>query len=194
MKEKITDILECIVEKTKAEVYGGIDNADANELGEAIDMIKDLSESIYYTSITDAMEESEKERKVNNTYYYTMPYEDYNRGRMYYNGGQYSVNPGKTAGGSNSSRYYIPRMMYDERPWDMENMMMRDYREGRSGQARKMYMESKQMHKDQDTQIKELETYMKELSDDITEMISTATPEEKQILQQKIATLSSKIK
>lgn len=57
-----------------------------------------------------------------------------------------------------------------------------------------MYMESKEMHKDQGTQMKELEKYIQDLGEDITEMISNATPEEKQLLQQKIATLSTKIK
>ena len=35
---------------------------------------------------------------------------------------------------------------------------------------------------------------MKSFTEDITEMIDEATPEEKQALQQKIATLSTKIK
>ena len=42
--------------------------------------------------------------------------------------------------------------------------------------------------------MKELENYMQELTQDITEMIHDATPEEKQILQQKISVLASKIK
>ena len=39
---------------------GDISRVDAKELGEAVDMIKDLSESIYYCTITEAMEKSEK--------------------------------------------------------------------------------------------------------------------------------------
>jgi hypothetical protein len=38
---------------------GDIKNADAHELGEAVDMIKDLAEAIYYCTITDSMEKSE---------------------------------------------------------------------------------------------------------------------------------------
>lgn len=34
-----------------------IKNVDTEELGEAIDMIKDLEEAIYYCTITKAMEE-----------------------------------------------------------------------------------------------------------------------------------------
>ena len=41
--------------------------------------------------------------------------------------------------------------------------------------------------------MKELEHYMKELSQDVTEMINDASPEEKQILKQKITELAGKI-
>lgn len=70
---------------------------------------------------------------------------------------------------------------------------MRDPKEGRSGERRKMYMEGKGM-KDKTHQMKELETYMQELSQDVTEMIQDASPEEKQLLQQKISMLATKIK
>ena len=56
-----------------------------------------------------------------------------------------------------------------------------------------MYMESKELHKDKTTKLKELEQYMKELSEDIVEMISDATPEERQLLEKKVAALSTKI-
>jgi phage anti-repressor protein len=36
-----------------------LDKVDAKELGEAIDMIKDLAEAIYYCTITDAMVHTE---------------------------------------------------------------------------------------------------------------------------------------
>ena len=58
---------------------------------------------------------------------------------------------------------------------------------------RKMYMESHELHKDKDTQMRELESYVQELTSDIMEMIAQATPEEKQMLQQKIMILANKI-
>lgn len=54
-------------------------------------------------------------------------------------------------------------------------------------------MESKELHHDKTKQIQELDRYMKELTDDILEMINGATPEEKQILSQKLSTLASKV-
>lgn len=40
-----------------------LSNVNAEELGEVIDMIKDLEEAIYYATITDAMNEKDSENK-----------------------------------------------------------------------------------------------------------------------------------
>ena len=69
----------------------------------------------------------------------------------------------------------------------------RDEREGRSYNSRRMYMEARDMKRDKATQLRELERYMQELSQDITEMIADASPEEKQYLEKKITALASKI-
>lgn len=177
---------------------GHLESVDTKELGEVVDMIKDLAETEYYCSITKAMEESEKEGRNGNVYYYTMPYPDYDRERMYYSGGQGNGSYGGNQSGSRSytPSYSMSRRMYtpEMREYEyMPEMMMHDPREGRSMNSRRMYMESKEMHKDSATQMKELEKYVQDLGEDITEMIKNATPQEKQVLQQKIATLSTKI-
>lgn len=170
--------------------------ADCKELGEAVDMIKDLAEAIYYCSITEAMEGADKKEKSNqNIYYYTTPpAQDYGRGRMYYGG---MSNPVYYGGDSNYPSYdrepYRHEPRYEREYEIPKEMMMRDYREGKSPVSRKMYMESKEMHKDQAAKMKDLDKYIKELSDDIVEMIEGATPEEKQLLQTKIATLANKL-
>ena len=69
----------------------------------------------------------------------------------------------------------------------------RDQREGRSPMSRKGYMEGKEMHLGKEKQMKELEKYMQELTSDITEMIQGSSPEEKQLMQKKIATLAEKV-
>ena len=154
------------------EQFDHLDVVDTKELGEVIDMIKDIAEAEYYCSITKAMEEKDREGRNGNIYYHTMPYPDYDRERMYYSSGQ--------GNGSEKSAY-------------MPEMMAHDPREGRAKNSRKMYMESKEIHKDAATQMKDLEKYLQDLSEDIAEMIKDATPQEKQVLQQKIATLSTKI-
>ena len=64
---------------------------------------------------------------------------------------------------------------------------------GHSPMKRKSYIESKERHMDQALQMQELEDYAQELTSDLMEMIQDATPEEKQLLQRKIATLATKI-
>ena len=192
MKEQLTSIVQGQLAHT--------DSVDTKELGEAVDMIKDLAEAIYYCSITEAMDES---KDKGNTYYYTTYRPDmmtrydeiFDPNRMFY-GGQGSNNSSGRSRMYRTGRkinpvYYQP----DYREYDYPEQMMPDHdpREGRARKSRRMYMESKELHKDSATQMKELEKYIQDLSKDVTEMIEHATPEEKQLLQQKIMTLSTKI-
>ena len=178
-------LLACV----EGQICNNLHQVDTKELGEAIDMIKDLEEAIYYCTITKAMKENEEEDKQsskhrlmmangggNEVHYYTPMYSD---GQSYGNGSRTMYNDG---------------MNYSSKEYQHMPMgSMRDSREGNSPIHRRMYMEGKQ-HKDQQKQMKELEDYMHELTNDIMEMIEDATPEEKQLLRQKIATLSTKIK
>ena len=206
MKETLKTMKEMLVGQTQAQV-ANLQCANYEELGAAIDMIKDLEEALYYCAVVEAMEKPEEEKYMrqpveNNSYYYTeryMPmyddpyYRDMDRreGKMYYSGrsngnsnsnGMSSSNNSSSSGSSNGS------MNYNEYP-----MYMRDSREGRSPMSRRNYMESKNTHQDKSKQLKDLETYMQELTSDMTEMISGASPEEKQLLQKKLTTLSQKI-
>lgn len=68
----------------------------------------------------------------------------------------------------------------------------------RYDKAKRGYEETKEMHKgntpeDKQMKMRELEKYMKELSEDVTEMISDATPEEKTMLKSKLQTLAQKV-
>lgn len=177
---------------------GDLKNVDAKELGEAVDMIKDLSEAIYYCTITEAMN-GNGHQPQKETHYYTErikePYmmRDYDRpyGRMYYPKGNDSGNGNgggmsSSSGGNGGSRSY-----FEEREYPMPEM--RDPREGRSYMSRRMYMESKEMGRDKLSNIQDLEHYMSELSEDITEMIENSSPEEKQLLQKKLNMLAQKV-
>lgn len=172
---------------------GDLSSVDAKELGEAVDMIKDLSEAIYYCTIVKSMEDSEKQGGKEK--YYPM-YMDYNRyypmeytrdmdigdGKMYYTDSHGVSHPSAnmTTGNQNASSRNYP-------------IEIRDYREGRSPMTRKMYMEHKDLHHDKSMKIQELDKYMHELTDDIMEMIEGSSPEEKQLLQKKISALATKI-
>ena len=174
---------------------GHLDTVDAKELGEVIDMVKDLSEAIYYCTITKAMEAKE-EQQGKEYHYYTEKIvpehykEEDDWGKMYYSSSNGSSNGGrgnttygamKAGGGARGyTEYELP-------------MMMRDEREGKSHMSRKMYMESKQMHQDKNVKLKDLEKYLQELSSDISEMIEGASPEEKQLLEKRLISLGNKI-
>ena len=177
--ERMKDHLVSLVDNQLSHV----ETADTKELGDAIDMIKDLAETMYYCTITEAMKEKKEQpqqyqqQQPQPRYYDYVPMRDVDKryGRMYYD----------PAMDYNYPRYY-------NEP-NNSSMDMRDYREGRSSMSRRNYMESKELHHPKEKKMKDLEQYLHELSEDITEMIHDATPEEKQLLQNKISTLATKI-
>ena len=174
------DSLICVVENQLC----NLEEVDTKELGEAIDMIKDLEEAIYYCTVTEAMNKQGHEMSME------MKKGDHHQktddDRMYYGGyPMYYADSGRvghvnSGNGTSSRNYYSEPMTHDES-------------EGRSYMSRKMYMEAKHSNKDKATQLRELEKYMQELSQDITEMINDASVEEKQYLEKKITALASKI-
>jgi hypothetical protein len=179
--ERLKHIKENLMCAVEAQMYN-LEEVDAKELGEVVDMIKDIEEAIYYCTITKAMEGKEKEGGNQYHHYYT-EYRDMDRpeGRMYYPGDNSSNHTSMSSGGNTRS--------YMEWNYPME----RDHREGRSPMSRKTYMEAKEMHQPKTTQMKELEKYLQELSSDIIEMIQDASPEEKSFLEKKISALAAKI-
>ena len=205
--EVLKEMKDNLVKCTKSQIENLMDpSVNAKELGEAIDMIKDLSQAVYYCTITQSMEKAEKDQEegsaqVRNINYYTpMP--------MYYPGDQGSSS-GNSGGSSNGnskggSRYYTPMMYMPEeympygmmpddnyyRKWEIAE---RNPKEGRSPVHRRMYMEGKEQHKDIPSQLHELEVYVQELSSDVMEMMKDASPEEKNTLRQKITNLATRI-
>ena len=168
---------------------GDLSSVDTKELGEAIDMIKDLSEAIYYCTITESMEGKEKH---GDSMYYPMSadrqyyggYRDMDKpyGRMYYeehHNGSHAESRANVGGYGESGKNYP--------------IEIRDYREGRSPVMRKTYMERKAHGSAKEVQMQELEKYLHELTNDITEMIEGASMEEKQLLKSKVSALATKI-
>ena len=168
---------------------------DAKEMGEVIDMLKDIEQALYYCPLTNAKEEKYPEQSM----YYGgrgggmrgyIPYMEYrpeiyrdmDYDRMYYTESGMAQTPSGRYSGSVSQRTKM------ESP-----MRVYDSREGRSGMTRRNYMEGKEMHHSQDAQMQELKKYMQELSEDITEMIQDASPDEKLLLKQKLTSLTQKL-
>lgn len=180
-----------------------VETASTEELGEAVDMIKDLAEGIYYEQkaklLTKELECLEKEENKEHHYIYMPYYRDMDRGhgRMYF-----TPTPMRDRNRMRDTedlydRRNDPYMTHRDKDWgeDYEYPTeMRDRREGVSPIHRKYYMEAKELKHDKKTQMEELEKYMHELSKDITEMISDASPEETTLLKQKLVGLIEKIK
>lgn len=163
MKEMLKSMQEVLISKTHDQV-SNLEEADCRELGEAIDMIKDIEEALYYCTIIEAMEGKN----------------DWERGDGY------PVDSKRPYGRMWTSE---DGAEHDEH----SSSMWRDPREGHSPLSRKQYMETKEMHMDKAKQLRDLEKYMQELTSDIAEMIEDSTPEEKQLLQKKISSLATKI-
>lgn len=167
----LKETLMCLVEQQMCD----LSEVDASELGEVIDMIKDLDEAEYYCTVVKAMENSEE-------------YEDEEE-RMYY--------PGRV---KKSTRHREP--VYHHEPFEREESERKekefpyafdDPREGHSHRARKMYMEAKETHQDKSRQMRELEKYMQELAKDMTELVEGASADERNYVSKKIAALATKI-
>lgn len=141
--ERLKMMKDCLMAQVQAQM-GNLDKVDVHELGEAIDMIKDLEEALYYCHIVKAMEEKEPNSWENNS----------------------SI------------------MFYTERPNSIKyaNNSNTDYND------MEYYSDKGRYHKDKD-----LEKYLQELATDISEIITTATTEEKQMLHRKLAALTTKV-
>ena len=210
MIEKLAECAKCEIENK------GIENVDTKEMGEVVDILKNLCEAEYYAKISKAMDESE----YGEDYDWKGAYDEHerkgyrgqprdSRGRYmsrrrmgYTEPPYYHMMPDYDMDGMEHMRDLdkdtLGKMYYTE-PMRMRDMnYSRDAKEGRSGMMRKSYMETKEMHKDNSPEskqmkMKELEKYTKELAEDVTEMIGDASPEEKSMLKQKLSALVQKI-
>lgn len=84
--ERLKRMKETLMSSVENEL-NNICEADCEELGAAVDMIKDLSEAIYYCTIVKAMEEGDEEK------YYTVPREMKYRDNMYYDENMHGTMP-----------------------------------------------------------------------------------------------------
>jgi ribosomal protein S18 len=176
------DILSCVENQVKSNLR----DVDTKELGEAVDIIKDLSEAIYYCTITDAMHSSDDYEKK--------PYRrDMSKVEHY---GPEDMSSVMHYSGSGMGRDRGDSPSYYPNAWEVYPIESgwKTTNESESAKHRRYYMEGKVAHHDKSKQMHELESYITELGKDLTEMIEDASAEEKQMLQQKIQMLATKIK
>ena len=206
-------IMECV--KTKVEAMG-IDNIEGQHLEELEKWTEIVKNIVCYDkdyNIVEAMKEAENDENFRAI----EMYEDYPE-RRYYDNYRYKTS-GKFAPKGKGS--YMPRRGYDEPPYyhmnpdmyrehtpeyyrDMDRESGRLYfsepitMESRYDKAKRGYEESKMTHKEntpesKQAKMKDLEMYLKELSEDVTQLLADATPEERSMVKNKMQVLTQKI-
>lgn len=77
--ERLRNIKEILLDAVECQICD-LEEVDTKELGEAIDMIKDLEEAIYYCTVTEAMNAPEKDWKIKKGDHH----QDYDDDRMWH--------------------------------------------------------------------------------------------------------------
>lgn len=206
-------IMECV--KTKVEAMG-IDNIEGQHLEELEKWTEIAKNIVCYDkdyNIVEAMKEAENDDNMRAI----EMYEDYPE-RRYYDNYRYKTSGRFAPKGKGS---YMPQRGYEEPPYyhmnpdmyrehtpeyyrDMDRENGRLYfsepitMESRYDKAKRGYEESKITHKEntpehKKAKMKDLEMYLKELSEDVTQLLADATPEERSMVKNKMQILTQKI-
>lgn len=205
------EILECVKKNAEVAGYDKFSGQTLDDLKDWTEIAKNIACFDKDYRIVEAMEKAEDSGKIMDM---LEMYEDYPDRRYYdhyrYSNGRFAPKgSGTYRRGYEEPPYYhvMPREYHDYS--EMENMRDMDrnrgrmyyadqHSESRYDRAKRMYTESKELHKgntpaDKDQKMKDLEGYFKEISDDITGMIVDASPEEKAMLRTKLTTLAGKV-
>lgn len=217
--ERIHKMQECLTEKAVNEFEKGIENVDTSEMGEVVDMIKDLAEAEYRSIISKAMKKADEEEEEYNKELLRSLKAEYGEenGRRFYDHYRYANGRFAPKGKGTYRRGYEEPPYYHMYP-EAEHMrdMDRDYgkmyyseptatasgmrhmSESGYDRAKRNYTETKEMHKantpdDKEHKMKALDGYIKELGGDITQLIGDMTAEERNLMRTKLSTLVSKL-
>nr|DAY13638.1 MAG TPA: hypothetical protein [Bacteriophage sp.] len=208
--ERIHKMQECLTEKAVNEFEKGIENVDTSEMGEVVDMIKDLAEAEYHSIISKAMKKADEEEEEYDKELLRSLKAEYGEesGRRYYDHYRYANGRFAPKGkGTYRRGYEEPPYMHMYPEAEHMRDMDRDYgkmyytepmSESSYDRAKRNYTETKEMHKantpeDKEHKMKSLDSYTKELASDITGMVADMSAEEKNLLRTKLSTLVSKI-
>ena len=203
--------MHCMIEKlsecAKSEMESGIENVDTCEMGKVVDMMKDLSEAMYYRTLTKAMDESTSEETLE-------MFERYGDGRRFYDKYRYADGRFAPKGRGTYRRGYdepyyhmTPDMYREHEPEYWRDMDRKDGKmyytkpitmESRYDKAKRMYTETKAKHnsgsvEDKQLTLKEGEKMLNVIIDELMEMVSDATPEMKNMIKTKGMSAMQKI-
>ena len=206
--KRMHEMIEKLSEAAECEFSKGIENVDTCEMGKVVDMMKDLSEAMYYRTLTKAMQESDTEEIME-------MFDKYgDDGKRYYDmwrykSGRFAPKGRGTRRGYEEPPYYhmTPDQYKEHDPEYWRDLDRKDGKmyytepitmESRYDKAKRGYEESKMTHKEntpehKQAKMKDLEAYLKELSEDVTKLLSDATPEERAMVRGKMQVLTQKI-
>lgn len=198
--ERIHSMLEKLTECALSQMERGIECVDTCEMGQVVDMIKDLCEAEYHAKVTKAMEKYANEEILEKWEAYS------GDGRRHYD--NYRYKSGRFAPKGSGRRGYIDYPVYDdydgydpmstyyrERDIDRESKGKMYYTEPQNESklevARRHYTEGREAHKantpeDKQEKLNMLDGYLTELKEDTKMLITDMTPEERTMTKQKM--------
>lgn len=114
--ERMHKMQECLTEKAVSEFEKGIENVDTSEMGEVVDMIKDLAEAEYHSIISKAMKKADEEEEEYNKELLRSIKAEYGEedGRRFYDEYRYKTTGRYAPKGKGS---YVGRRGYEEPPY-----------------------------------------------------------------------------
>ena len=209
-------MIECLTEKTLCELDKGVENVNTEEMGEAVDMIKDLCEAEYKAVIVKSMKKADEEEEEYNKELLRALKDEYGEegGRRYYDeyryaNGRFAPKGREIRRGYTEPPYYHMPLNYNDMEYmrDMDKSRGKMYysepiaphvSESNYDRAKRHYTETKEMHKgasteDKEHKMKALDMYIRELSGDISELLNDMTPDERNLLRTKMSNLASKL-
>nr|DAK81795.1 MAG TPA: hypothetical protein [Bacteriophage sp.] len=206
--ERMHKMIECLTEKALCELEKGTENVDTCEMGQVVDMIKDLNEAEYKAVIVKAMKKADEEKEEYDKMLLRELKEEYGEdtGRRFYDhyrysDGRFAPKGHGTYRGYSEPYYHMTPEMYRDMDRDTHSRMYyteTGMNESGYDRAKRTYTETKEMHRgntpeDKKAKMQELERYAKSLTEDVVEMVSDMSDEEKNLLRTKMQILMQKI-
>lgn len=210
--KRIHEMVENLTECTKKAIECDEICVGKYPVGDVVDMIKDLCESEYYARCAKKMEECQEEEEKEEEYFLEMLKQQFgDEGRKFYNRYRDSMGRFTSRGRGRRMGYPYPdfRMMpeyYEERDLDLEDGRMYSpivqgdnrYKDSRYGTSYDEYMRKRKGYSVSDPnqkheRMKLMEQESSEITSMISEMMEDVSPEEKNILKNKLTKLISTI-
>lgn len=206
--QRMHKMIECLTEKALSELEKGTENVDTCEMGQVVDMIKDLNEAEYKAVIVKAMKKADEEKEEYDKMLLRELKEEYGEDdgkRFYdhyrYSDGRFAPKGHGTYRGYSEPYYHMTPEMYRDMDRDTHSRMYyteTSMNESGYDRAKRNYTETKEMHRgntpeDKKAKMQELERYAKSLTEDVVDMVSDMSDEEKNLLRTKMQVLVQKI-